>query len=352
MKLTVDRDHLKAALARTKPAVGRNHLPILTGVRIDPRLATLTTTNLDLVITAELDTDGTGQPIIVPHERFAALVARCPDGTITLEADEERLTIAAGRTNAHLRLLPLDEWPVAPEIGGDAHKLTDDWASIRRVLHARPVGDAAKLHLNQVRLADHRAFALDNYRLAEAPIESDLEVLLPGPLVVAVGDAADVTLLHDRDWVQLTADGTTYAGRPLVGEYPPPSSTDKLVKLERPIAIEVERDELIDAVATIATLGPGIGSGVPSVRLDHHDGLVTASAHRVEVGDATIELDAHAEGPIPDGFAVMFNCAYLTDALRAHIGTHVTLRGIDELKTWGLADDGLVQALMPMRIGK
>jgi DNA polymerase III sliding clamp (beta) subunit (PCNA family) len=349
VNITVDRDHLKAALARTKPAVGRNGLPVLTGVRIDPDAASLTTTNLDLAITTELDTDGTGDPIVVPYERLAAIVARCPAGNVLLTSDDDVLTIAAGRSTATLRLLPAGEWPTLPKPNGEPQKLGDDWAAWRSVMHARSV-DVSRPTLCHLHLGAGRVFASDSYRAAWHPTTLDVgDLPVPAQLVAAAGNAEVTTLtVDDSRWIHLADETTTWSA--VRGEYDR-LHVDHMVPAERPQHITVGRQSLADAIGLVDALGgdsfekDGRRVTTEHVRLTSSDDGLHVTGRAREVGEADAILDAEVVGEVDALFAI----SYLGATLAAASSDTVTLEGVDELKPWLLVDGDLTQLLMPIR---
>jgi DNA polymerase III sliding clamp (beta) subunit (PCNA family) len=350
VNITVDRDHLKAALARTKPAVGRNGLPVLTGVRIDPDAASLTTTNLDLAITTELDTDGTGDPIVVPHERLAALVGSCPDGTVTLEADADELTVTAGHVTAHLRLLPLDGWPQLPAVEGEAHKLSPgDWAGIGAIQFARAADSGDKLA--NCEIAGGNATTCDHYRLAtRSGIDPALDVVLPGHLIDAVvaTKAPEVELTIGVHWFHLRADLTTWSAvRPDDGYV----TWANLIPADRPVRLAFERDAVLEALGTVSSVGIDADTSKDAVVvfLDVGPEGATLTARHREIGDVTVALDVEASG-LEGSFWVAFNATYLTAALRSCAMSTVRLEGVDDKKPWIITEAAVRLLIMPFRV--
>ena len=256
--MKINRDTLKAALDRVKPAVStRPQLAVLSCVRIDRH--GVTATDLDLTITAPLTADGRID-VVVPHAALSALVARLPDGPVGLDLDGTDLRVTAGRTKATLRCAAVADWPKLDPVTGDKVTLAGDWYAVGRVLHAASV-DPGRPILCHAHIGGGWAEATDSYRTARHPVDCGLDVMIHAAhlraVVAATGDGPVDVCTDGRRW-SITGDGCTWRGSCLAGDYP---NVAGVIPADPPLSLTVPRDELVDALATVALFGEQMAAG-------------------------------------------------------------------------------------------
>lgn len=121
MKIIVERDRLKAALAavigHTK---GASTIPILTHVLMEAEGKALTLTGNDLdassqvTIPAEVEAAGS---IAMPGDRFSKLVAGLPTGSrLSIAVNDLHAKVRCGRSSYQLNLLPAADFAPPPEL--------------------------------------------------------------------------------------------------------------------------------------------------------------------------------------------------------------------------------------------
>lgn len=370
MKIIIDRNQLHGALARIKPAIGRN------GQIVSTSGVLLTTDNLDWLqfdatdmrvrnsTRTEATCDSSNHHLLIPFEQFAALVGRCPTGNVTLQWDDHasEVDIRAGRIKASLSLMDASTFPKLCSVEGNAVELDDDWQAIRRVIHARG-HDISRPVLTCLRLGEGWATTTDSYRLARHPISACEHVdgearpldLLLAPMAVEAAlrtcPAGPVTLRWDEHWYSIESEGTTWTAERSDADYPTASQMDRQF-VEPQASFTVARNQLIDALDAVSSIGgeklkadDGHTYTSTLVNLDIFDGSICV-ASRAEAGAIEVPLDADTKGIA----ALAFNPTFLRPALNACADETITMQGTDPIKPWSLIDGELQQVVVPVRV--
>ena len=124
MKFRCERDVLVEALSTAGRAVaGRSGaLPVLGGVRLSTTGDTLqvTGTDLDLTITVETVVNGGADGVAVAPGRLITDIVRALEpGAVAVDADDEEIRIASGRSHFSVRTHPAGDFPRLPVPTGE-----------------------------------------------------------------------------------------------------------------------------------------------------------------------------------------------------------------------------------------
>lgn len=364
MKFRCERDALVEGLGTAGRAVASRGgaLPVLSGVRMEVTGDTLRLagSDLDLTIQAEESVSGGADGVAVAPSRLVADIVRALEpGVVTVEADDDELRIASGRSQFAVRLLPAAEFPRLPQSGGDAVTLqaAEFSEALKQVVRAAS-GDDARPILTGVQMAAEegglRLVATDSYRLAvrdlpgtsvlregQKPLVpsralSELQRLLPsdGEVTLRLGE-------HDAAFEVGTIRLTT---RLIEGEFP---NYRQLIPASYPNRLVVGKDPLLDAVRRVKLLAR---DATTPVRITLKPEGIELSVSSPEYGQATEEIDGKYEGA---EMTVAFNPAYLIDGVEAIPGDEVLLETVDALKPATVrAGDGseFLYLLMPVRV--
>lgn len=357
MKLRIERDALVKMLRRVAPATkAKTSNPALSCVLLtasDGRLAACAFDGELRISTSAPSHVETHGVMLVPFDALNRLVGRCPAGAVDLELDAGRLGISAGRVRAHLVGADPEVFPVEPRMdGARSIELGDDWHALQRVVHAAAT-DAAHPTLTGILLRDGMTVCTDRYRLAACEIAADCDLLLPARVITAVDKAAEgpLTLSWQGKRFTLTDGSTTWQSTAIDGEFPP--QWRQLIPTSPPISLTCNRDELLEAVQTVAAIGEeehtnakGEKYTTTHVALGLADGIVTVSAVARDKGDAEVEVEAK----VVDGLErVVFDARWLISMLSALEDDDVTMAGPDHLKPWVARERDLTLLLIPVR---
>jgi DNA polymerase-3 subunit beta len=364
VKLRCERDVLVEALSTAgRATAGRGGaLPVLSGVRLETRgdLLVSVGTDLDLTISAETEVSGSADGVVVAPGRLVTDIVRALDpGAVTLEADDEDLRIASGRSQFSVRTHPAGDFPRLPAPTGETVTLPVEGLAeaLRQVVRAASSEDSRPILTGVLMVAEAdglRLVSTDSYRLAVRDLAgvgvlaADQKVLVPsralnelGRLLAGSGDVALRLGQHDATF---TAGSVALTTRLIEGEFP---NYRQLIPASYPNQLTVGRDALLEAVRRVKLLAR---DPVTPVRIALRPDGIQLAVITPDWGTATEDVDAKYEGA---EMTVAFNPAYLIDGIEAIASDEVILSTLDALKPATLrpteADDYLY-LLMPVRV--
>lgn len=343
MRVRIERDALRAALADVRPAVDGRGLAVLSGVHIDAGdTIRLTATNLELTITAEVDGDADPGTLVVPHRVLSAFVDRAPDGAVTIEVADPDVIVTAGDSTAALRSLPVTEWPRLADVEDTPVVLSAEHVDlVRRTLHAVSADQKRPLLLG-VHLEGQHVICTDSYRMAVATIGgADFPaVTIPGDAVKAAlkgaGDYVEVTVGEHR--ARLSHGRTTWTTVLLEGEFPP---VLRLLRDESPHTLTVPAERLTEALGRM-----GVLTGENTTIIAPEGDKAIVSARVADIGEVTDVVPCTGDAT----FQIGFNPQFLADLLEAAGTDDVTLGLVDAMKPAMVHAEGLQLLLMPVKV--
>ena len=333
MKLSVISENLARGLAVVSHAVSsRSTLPVLANVllRTEDAGLKLTATNLEIGITywvpGKIDTDGA---ITVPARLLADIVGGLPAGDrVDLEVRTgDRLHLACGRFETHLRGIDAEEFPAIPA-AGERPTTRISQKVLRRALgevtfaaatdEARPIltGVLTRFEGDHLTLA-----AADNYRIAISTIPTldaveEMSIVVPARsytelarILADVDDPVEIILAPARNQVLFHVEGVDLVSRLIDGQFP---NYQQVLPSSYATKAEVDRDDLLKAVRLAAYIASSSANIVRLGLAPEGAPLITVAA-AADVGDQLGAVDAAIEG---DGTTIAFNARYLVDVLQ------------------------------------
>jgi DNA polymerase-3 subunit beta len=347
-------------------------MPILGGVRLSINGDSLevTGTDLDLTITVSTTVAGSGDGIVVAPGRLVTDIVRALEpGAVSVEADEEELRIASGRSHFTVRTHPAGDFPRLPVPSGDtvsleAAGLTE---ALRQVTRAASNEESRPILTGVLMAAEEgglRLVATDSYRLAVRDLQGvgfladGQKVLVPSralnELLRLLGSSSadgSVTLqlgAHDATFGVGQADGgghtVTLITRLIEGEFP---NYKALIPSTYPNRLTVGREALLDAVRRVKLLAR---DATTPVRIALRPNGIELTVITTDWGTATEDVDAKYEGA---EMTVAFNPNFLIEGVEAVSGDEVALDTLDALKPATLRpidSDAYLYLLMPVRV--
>jgi DNA polymerase-3 subunit beta len=363
VKFRCERDILAEALTTAgRAATGRTGtLPVLSGLRLElhgDRLG-ITGTDLDLTIQLELVVGGeVDGGVVLPARLVSDIVRSLPSGRVEVTVGDDEVKISAGRSQFSVRPLSLDDYPrlATPAAGAVTLDAAAFGEALRQVVRAASTDEARPILTGVLLTAENdglRLVATDSYRLAVRDLPgvsvlgNDQKVLVPGralnELQRLLGAGGEVTLrLGERD-ATFEVGSTRLTTRLIEGEFP---NYRQLIPPSHPNTLTVEREALLEAIRRMKILA----RDATPVRMRIMSDRVELTAITQDVGNATEELDATAEGT---DLTVAFNPDYLAAGVEALHTEQVTLSTIDSLKpavVRGVGNDDYLYLLMPVRV--
>jgi DNA polymerase-3 subunit beta len=328
MKILCSKDTLLTGVNTVQRAVSlKSTLPVLQGILLQAAEQTLSFTATDLEIAihcevpAEIETEGSA---VVPARLFADIVRKLPDTVISLELNDDVLTISYLQSVINLKNYDPGDFPSLPDLK-DMESFTLPTVlfkdMIRQTVFAcatevtRPIFTGILLNIEGRTI---RMVATDTHRLAYRVAEmSEQEELHFSGLVPAKTMSEISKLIRDEDEVlQISCNnsqisfrfGSVYIiSRLIDGQFPnynqviPQSCETKIVLPVKSLWEAVERASLIarDNNASI-------------IRMTIEEQILTIDK-TTEIGKIREQLDIFKEG---QDINITFNAKFLSDVLR------------------------------------
>jgi DNA polymerase III subunit beta len=331
------RDEILEPLSAVSGIIERRHtLPILSNVLIEPSADGLgfLATDIEIQITARasIGERGEARAVTVGARKLVDILRALPDKTeVTLQQQDKRLLVKAGKSRFSLQTLPAEDFPRLAAPSGETARFALPQKALRHLLgmvqYAMAQQDI-RYYLNGLLMVveDQRLklVATDGHRLAYAAmaVESELprqEVIVPRKTVIELGK-----LLSDGDdpvEVELSSSQAAFrfSGIELVsklvdGKFP---DYTRVIPTQHKNSLRVEREVLRQSLLRAAILSNEKFRGVRWVLTDASLKIVSSNAEQEEAQE---ELDVNYKG---DGLDIGFNVNYLLDVLNNVSGAEV-----------------------------
>lgn len=377
MKLSCLQEHLTRGLGMVSRAVStRSTLPVLANVLLatDNGRLKLSATNLEIVITcwvgAKIDLPGA---VTVPARTFADLINALPQDRVVLELAPETQTlhVACARTEANLKGIDAQEFPLIPEpdlsqgVRVEAGKLKQ---MIQQVTFAAAVDDtrptltgvSMRFEGNQLRLAATDAFRL-SVRSATFPghTERPMSVIVPARALnelarlISDNDATvHISVPDGRNQIIFQLESVVVVSQLIEGNFP--DFTPIIPKAVRTRTV-LNTADFLKACKT-ADIFARESSHTARLHIQPDNGLeggyASISATSQETGNNVAQVDAQVEG---EGIEIAFNVRYLTDVLAVVDAPQVLLETNGSLEPGVLrpmGQDEFLHVIMPMHFGR
>ena len=375
MKFSVDRAVLLKALAHVQSVVERrNTIPILANVLLEARESGLKLTATDMEIAVVEEVPGvtvTRQGrTTAPAATLYEIVRKLPE-TAKLELDhpggDALLTLRAGRFDAKLAVLPVDDFPSMTE-GKLPHKFALPAGQLRELIDRTRFAistEETRYYLNGIyfHAAESggakvlRAVATDGHRLArvEEPLPDGAAgmpgVIIPRKTVNELRKLAEemqdeIAVALSDTKIRFTLGAVQLTSKLIDGTFPEyerviPRGNDKVLK--------VAKKDFAEAVARVAGISSERSRPV-KLSVDRNHLLISAASP--ELGQAQEELEGDVVSYDSSPIEIGFQARYLND-ITDQIVDHVEFRFSDGSAPTIVTDSAKPEALyvlMPMRV--
>jgi DNA polymerase-3 subunit beta len=370
MRFSIEKDALqRLATAAAKGTPANPRMPILGAVLFDlvvteaalgtpEAVLTVSVTDYETFLTirsGDASGDSVGGTVAIPAKAFEALLKGLPAGKVTAETvSEQRVRVKGGRNHFRLVMMPVSEFPAAPEVVG--RECTVDGPllaqAVRQVLPAvskdegRPVlnGVLWSAEGDVLRLA-----STDSYRLAVKTIGihngegGSFDSIIPGRTLERLPEAdgtCAITLADNQ--ARLAVGDSTIVTRLIEGKFP---DYQQLIPSEYPNRLTAKTQALAEALEAVIAL---LRANTPAVL--HLGEEVRVTGTETSIGDVEQFVDATYEG---DPFKIGVNARFLVEALRVLDGEEVAVDLIDPgrpMRIMSPADESYMHLLMPVRL--
>jgi DNA polymerase-3 subunit beta len=360
------RDELLAPLSAVSGIIERRHtLPILSNVLIERSGDALgfLATDIEIQIAARsaIPASAETRAITVGARKLLDILRALPDGEVTLQQQDKRLQVKAGKSRFALQTLAAEDFPRLAKPAGEAAKFKLEQKALRRLLalvqYAMAQQDI-RYYLNGLLMVVEegslKLVATDGHRLAYAALKigGELprqEVIVPRKTVLEL-----TKLLADSDDpVNIELSGTQAAfsfgtielvSKLIDGKFP---DYTRVIPTGHKNKLQAGREPLRQALQRAAILSNEKFRGV---RWVVGEGSLKIASSNAEQEEANEELEVDYKG---DSLDIGFNVNYLLDVLNNVGGEGIECAFGDAassaLITYGSEKD-FKYVVMPMRI--
>jgi DNA polymerase III subunit beta len=361
------RDEILAPLSAVSGIIERRHtLPILSNVLIDRAADALAflATDIEIQITAKsgLAASGEVRALTVGARKLVDILRALPDSAeVTLQQQDKRLLVKAGKSRFTLQTLPAEDFPRLARPGGEAARFRLSQKALRRLLglvqYAMAQQDI-RYYLNGLLVVVEekqlKLVATDGHRLAFAALKLDAElprqeVIVPRKTVLELSK-----LLADSDEevsIELSAaqaafsfGGVELVSKLVDGKFP---DYTRVIPTQHRNRLHTEREPLRQALLRAAILSNEKFRGVRWVLAE---GILKIVSSNAEQEEAHEELEVKYAGEPLD---IGFNVNYLLDVLNNVPGGEVECAFGDSASSALIsyaAEKDFKYVVMPMRI--
>ena len=361
------RDELLGPLSAVSGIIERRHtLPILSNVLIECGVGALSfvATDIEIQITshATLESSGEVRSVTVGARKLVDILRALPDSAeITLQQQDKRLLVRAGKSRFVLQTLPAEDFPRLAKPAGDVARFSLQQKDLRRLLGLVQYSMAQqdiRYYLNGLLMVVEdkalKLIATDGHRLAFASmaLEAKLprqEVIVPRKTVLELAK-----LLSDSDAevrIELSSAQASFAfgavelvSKLIDGKFP---DYTRVIPVGHKNQLSLGRDVLRQALMRAAILSNEKFRGVRWVLTDGSLKIVSSNTEQEEAEET---LEVAYKG---DALDIGFNVNYLLDVLNNVAGSEVECKFGDAASSALLSfpsEADFKYVVMPMRI--
>ena len=361
------RDEILGPLSAVSGIIERRHtLPILSNVLIDGSgegLAFLAT-DIEIQIQARsaARAEGETRTVTVGARKLVDILRALPEpAEVSLQLQDKRLLVKAGKSRFSLQTLPAEDFPRLAKPTGDVASFSVSQKALRRVLglvqYAMAQQDI-RYYLNGLLMVAEdkqlKLVATDGHRLAYASLKLQadlprLEVIVPRKTVLELGKLLADS--EDEVKVELAATQASFVfgsvelvTKLVDGKFP---DYTRVIPSGHKNKLQIEREPLRQALLRAAILSNEKFRGVRWVLAEGSLKIVSSNAEQEEANE---EMEVKYSG---DALDIGFNVNYLLDVLNNVPGSTVDCAFGDSsssaLLTYASEKD-FKYVVMPMRI--
>jgi DNA polymerase-3 subunit beta len=337
MKVSCLQENLAKGLSVVSRAVSpRSTLPVLGNVLLetDQGRLKLSATNLEVGINCWVGAKvGEEGAVTVPARTLVDLVNSLPPDRVEMElvVDTQTLNLRAGRSEANIKGIDAQEFPLVPVPDGDGvivveaevlRGAIDQVAFAAAADESRPIltGVLARFEDTELTLAAADGFRLSVRKIPLAESVPDpFSIIIPARALVELGrisseqrDPVAVTVTPSRNQVVFQLTDIVLVSQLIDGNFP---DYQQIIPREHATRAVVETAALLKA-CKMAHIFARDAAHITRLHVKPETegtaGHMVVSATSAETGDDVVELDAVVEG---EAIEIAFNVKYLIDVL-------------------------------------
>ena len=327
--LKATQEKVLGALQSVSGIVERRHtLPVLANVLIRKTGAQIELTTSDLEIqvrtTAALGGDGGNFATTVGARKLIDILRSMPtDQTVTLTANQNKLTLQGGKSRFTLQTLPSDDFPLVQEAADFGPMFSVPQKTLKLLVNqvhfAMAVHDI-RYYLNGILfVAEGKNLTLvatDGHRLAlaQATLDSEIpkqEVILPRKTVLELqrllkDEDTPIEMRFAGNQAKFSFSGMEFVTKLVEGKFP---DYNRVIPKNHKNAVTLGRAPFLASLQRAAILTSEKFKGV---RVNLEPGSLRIASSNAEQEEAKEELEIDYAG---DSIEIGFNVTYLIDAM-------------------------------------
>ena len=331
------RDELLGPLSAVSGIIERRHtLPILSNVLIESGAGALSflATDIEIQITSRgtIEPSGEARSITVGARKLVDILRALPESAeVTLQQQEKRLLVKAGKSRFVLQTLPAEDFPKLAKPAGDVARFSLQQKELRRLLGLVQYSMAQqdiRYYLNGLLMVVEektlKLIATDGHRLAFAAmaLESKLprqEVIVPRKTVLELSkllsdSEAEVRVELSATQASFSFDSIDLVSKLVDGKFP---DYTRVIPVGHKNHLSISREMLRQALMRAAILSNEKFRGVRWVLTDGSLKIVSSNTEQEEAEET---LEVAYKG---DALDIGFNVNYLLDVLNNVAGSDV-----------------------------
>ena len=353
-------DMLDALKLVTKAVVVKPQTPILSGIylKADNSALELQANNFTVGTVAKIPVNVEAAGVTcVGGKRFAEIIAKLPDDTVTTELDGNKLKIFSGATKFELLTFDPDDFPQVKAAEGTELKIPAGMLKeiVARVASAagkddnRPIFTGVYFELSNGTL---KAVATNTHRINyfEEKIEfsGEMNMLIPASALKDLAsalpnDATPVKITVNLKDVTFQCSNFMTTARQIAGQFPP---YEKILDVKENFSLKVNREEFKGAINRMSMIAKD--SEFNGIALGIEEGCLTVSAKTdTTAAEECLEIDGGGD------LRIGFNYKYLQDMLSA-ISEEFLQIGFggeyEPAKFQGFGEENFVGIITPLRM--
>lgn len=329
MLLKFQRDVLLKPLMQTTGFVERKQtMPILSNIYLKKAgdLVTVIANDMEIQATLQIQSgiEGEDMAITLPAKKLQDVLKALSDGEVSLEINDNKVTVKSGRTKYTLQSLPADHYPLL-RVSDDAItqfslSQRDFRELIGKVQYSMAVSDSRvflngmllEVKGNQLHLVATDAHRLSFVNYALPDILPDINTIIPRKTMLELyrlledSDALVVVKVYPHQ-VLFETENKQLITKVIDGKYP---DYERVVPLTNDKLCLINREEFLKAVQRVAVIGI---DKLKTLMLELKPNLLTISCRNEEQEDSRDEL-AIQYGHDAE-LRLNFNISYILDVL-------------------------------------
>ena len=337
MKIACTQENLQKGLSIVGRIVSRNAtLPVLGNVLLKTEAGGLKLVATDLEVGVSCIVGGKIEEageITIPARLLAEYVSQLPQEPVTLKINGKELNVVCSDTNAQIRGITADEFPLLPSFKAvfEVTLPADQFKEAIEQVVSAVARDESRPELNGVYLQFSpnkcTLAATDSFRLAERVIDvtgitEERAVIVPLKTISEIGrmlDPTDSVIVRlSENQIQCSYKNIEIISRLIEGHYPPYKD---ILPENLPTKTVLQREDLINAVRSAGLFSKTAAQDVV-VTIDAESNTLQVKAEANQVGGHDQKLPAKISGPSDQ---VVFNYRYLIEGLQTLTSDQVVL---------------------------